>query len=462
MGGISLKPRGSGGGSGFALGPAQNTFGTTSTANKAAAIALLTTYATANTAWLAKYTADRSFFIQLVWTGNASAFQRRNAAGSAWEDVTGIVRGQKGNPGPVTDLTSKITAEETARVAADTTEATTRANADTALGKRIDGLPATPTLADLGGLTQAQVDARAVVRYTADEKTKLAGIAAGATTTLAEGGVINLGVVTPTSDRLTAVAPSGYSRYPNGTLLLFKAAYGQLDSSWTDSLNFYIGTDRYDLVGDGTSDIRYSNLIADTYYLAVVDGAVQILGPVKRSGDPTDVQIGDKAFSNPPSDLTDAEKTAALAAVGAAALAGAIFTGETGGIAPTADNHFVTLAYFNTNKGSIMPIVIDDMYFGVSVDNVPQGDELNIPAVQGVGVIPAYAGNRYLLIARLATEGDISSVRFSGDGAHLNQFGAFSKYTVGTVMPTGEVQPFNVWVTNQNVTLDDDATVTVI
>ena len=94
-------------------------------------------------------------------------------------------------------------------------------------------------------------------------------------------GAINLGIVTPTSDRLTAVAPSGYSRYPKGTLLLFKASYGQLDSSWTGNLNFYIGTDHYDLYGDGTSDITYGDLVADTYYLAVVDTAVQILGPVK-------------------------------------------------------------------------------------------------------------------------------------------------------------------------------------
>ena len=97
-------------------------------------------------------------------------------------------------------------------------------------------------------------------------------------------GAINLGIVTPTSDRLTAVAPSGYSRYPKGTLLLFKASYGQLDSSWTGSLNFYIGTDHYNLYGDGTSDITYGDLVADTYYLAVVDTAVQILGPVKVPG----------------------------------------------------------------------------------------------------------------------------------------------------------------------------------
>ena len=104
------------------------------------------------------------------------------------------------------------------------------------------------------------------------------------------GGAINLGIVTPTSDRLTAAAPSGYSRYPKGTLLLFKASYGQLDSSWTGSLKFYIGTDHYDLYGDGTSNITYGDLVADTYYLAVVDTAVQILGPVKT---PVAISIAD-------------------------------------------------------------------------------------------------------------------------------------------------------------------------
>ena len=94
-------------------------------------------------------------------------------------------------------------------------------------------------------------------------------------------GAIDLGVATATSDRLTTVAPSGYSRYPKGTLLLFKLTYAQADPSWTGTLDFYIGTDRYDLFEAGTGSIRYDDLQTDTYYLAVVDGAVQILGPVK-------------------------------------------------------------------------------------------------------------------------------------------------------------------------------------
>ena len=95
------------------------------------------------------------------------------------------------------------------------------------------------------------------------------------------GGAIDLGVATATSDRLTVVAPSGYSRYPKGTLLLFKLTYAQADPSWTSTLDFYIGTDRYDLFEAGTGSIEYAELETDTYYLAVVDSAVQILGPIK-------------------------------------------------------------------------------------------------------------------------------------------------------------------------------------
>ena len=97
--------------------------------------------------------------------------------------------------------------------------------------------------------------------------------------TRAEGGAaINLGNVAVTADRLTAVAPSGYSRYPKGTLLLFKIAVSGFPDS-AASLSFYIGTDRYDLYGSSTGSIYFTSLEGDTYYLAVVDGAVQILGP---------------------------------------------------------------------------------------------------------------------------------------------------------------------------------------
>ena len=83
----------------FPLGPEQNTFGDTTTANRAAAETLRDDYATANPDWLALYDADRSFLIRLVWIGNATEFQRRNAAGDAWEDTTSAVTGPTGPPG---------------------------------------------------------------------------------------------------------------------------------------------------------------------------------------------------------------------------------------------------------------------------------------------------------------------------------------------------------------------------
>ena len=97
--GLSLGGLGLGaGGSGLSLGPATNTFGDRSTADRAAAVALRDAYQAANAAWLALYSANRSFYILLRW-GDGEALQRRNAAGDAWEDATGLIAGPKGNDG---------------------------------------------------------------------------------------------------------------------------------------------------------------------------------------------------------------------------------------------------------------------------------------------------------------------------------------------------------------------------
>ena len=77
-----------GGGSGFALGPRQNEF-----ANAAARDA----YANANAAWLALYNADRGNWIRVV---DVAQIQRRNAAGTGWEDVSGVIEGRRGPIGP--------------------------------------------------------------------------------------------------------------------------------------------------------------------------------------------------------------------------------------------------------------------------------------------------------------------------------------------------------------------------
>ena len=86
------------GGTGFTLGPAQNTFGDTTTADRAAAETLRDAYATANADWLAIYDSDRSNFIQLVWNGG-DVLQRRNVPGDAWEDGTNVIIGPVGPAG---------------------------------------------------------------------------------------------------------------------------------------------------------------------------------------------------------------------------------------------------------------------------------------------------------------------------------------------------------------------------
>lgn len=73
-------------GGAFGLGPPQNAFASNTARD---------TYASANAAWLAQYNANRGFWIRV-----GAALQRRNAAGTAWEDVTPVVQGRRGVEGP--------------------------------------------------------------------------------------------------------------------------------------------------------------------------------------------------------------------------------------------------------------------------------------------------------------------------------------------------------------------------
>lgn len=107
--------------------------------------------------------------------------------------------------------------------------------------------------------------------------------------------------------------------------------------------------------------------------------------------------------------------------------------------------------------GTLM--VTDDIYFGFSTDDTPQGSELTIEAVSGSATLPAHTGSRYQLIARLATEADFTSAVYS-DAPNTNQIGAFTKFG-STVVPTGETEVFNVWVSNQNLQNPVDVILTV-
>ena len=78
---------GTGGGAGFSLGPEQNQF---------TSVAAMTNYGTANADWLAEYDANRDFLAE-VTVSSTVTYYRRN--GSAWEVVTNVIKGGRGQKG---------------------------------------------------------------------------------------------------------------------------------------------------------------------------------------------------------------------------------------------------------------------------------------------------------------------------------------------------------------------------
>ena len=272
----------------------------------------------------------------------------------------------------------------------------------------------------LAVLTQAEVDARTVVRFSNAEKTKLSGLSLS----VGGGAAVNLGTVTLSADRLTAVAPSGYSRYPDGTLLLFRVGTNP-DSSWTGNLSFYIGTDRYDLHESGTNSVSYTrNFLTDTTYLAVVHNAVQLIGP-----------------------LEDVVR-----------LSGATFKGATGGIAPVGDTDFVTKEYADANYsggGSTptpTPVTAHDLIAGWSADTSISDAEITAGATSDTNsvVLPTGSGSLYMFIWRAdADGGDPSEVHISGVLNSRNLFATATAKIVNSI--AGQlivsVNTFNVALT---------------
>ena len=146
-----------------------------------------------------------------------------------------------------------------------------------------------------------------------------------------------------------------------------------------------------------------------------------------------------------------------------ARLAGAIFTGSTRGEVPTLPAEFATKAYVDSLVATAVAPPSDDIYFGTSADATPGDAELTIPGVGGAGTIEAYAGSRYHLIARLASESDITRVVYSDDASQTNQIGAFTKFgsTVTPAGPPAATGEFDVWVSNQALTQSANVTITV-
>ena len=115
-----------------------------------------------------------------------------------------------------------------------------------------------------------------------------------------------------------------------------------------------------------------------------------------------------------------------------------ILAGGGGGTTPTEPVDF----RFGTKAGSAAVVAAD----------------FTLTSADGTIDLTAYQGDRRLLIARLASEPDITSVLFSDDSSQTNQVGVFTKQT-GTITIDGSA--YNWWRSNQSVSQPTDVTITV-
>ena len=125
------------------------------------------------------------------------------------------------------------------------------------------------------------------------------------------------------------------------------------------------------------------------------------------------------------------------------------------------DDSTPTIAVPETPVDPIIPISPPvgplTILLGISDDDVPEASELTITTIVGVGTYPAHAGEKYLLIGRPTSEGDISSVAFD-DSPAIPQFGAYQKYANQILVG---VVNYSAWITNRAVETPLDVVVTV-
>ena len=286
---------------------------------------------------------------------------------------------------------------------------------------------------DIKAAYEGQSDTNA---FTNALKTKLEGVATAATAVsvvnvlakIFAGTGINVNRAVDGQITITNTGSGGGSGTADGVVNKAVFDEGTQTVTFTNSLG---GTVTLDL----GSFITATELTTALGPYTKADGSVAFTAVVAGITPTDDAHLSTKKYVDDADDLK-------------ASVSGATFTGAARGIAPRAGADFVTLTYFNANKGGGVaptPVVIDDLYFGLSDDAIPEPDELNIEGMNNAGEIPAYVGSKHQLIARLASEADITSAIYSSDPTNQNQFFGFVKYA-NTVIPTGESEPFTVWV----------------
>ena len=464
-GGLSnsnLEAGGGGGGAGFTLGPTQNTFGDGTTvttapeysADQAASEALRDTYATANAAWLALYSGDRSFYIRLIWAGNATAFQRRNAAGTGWEDVTRIVPGTTGRIGPpgatrtATQIAALLDTEITNALWRSRLSGTDLLNAvDAAVGTTV-------WRTDHTALHSATQIINLLDNHYGNDNWRTPGTGTGT------GGI--------TVDQATDAAGA----------LLATITFFTYDSS-TDALVFnipddYITSAMLDADTNAEKTAFRTKIDAEQSGAVRPDGTVAFTAPVAGATPTAIAHLTRKDYV----DSADGLKAALAGAVftGAvegitptdnvhltrkdyvdtqdnlsALLAGAVFTGIVSGIAPTAAANFVTKEYADANYGGSTPVQTHDLWVGWSTDNTVTETEVlaGVSSDTATATLPTGSGNQFLWVWRSNVDGgDPSEVYIAGGLNVRNTLGAAAALTVSGV--AGQII---VSVTSQNVGL---------
>ena len=137
---------------------------------------------------------------------------------------------------------------------------------------------------NLGVLSRSEVDARAVLRYTDAEKSKLMGLQP----------TIDLGMpsVSPQAGSVFEYdAPDGYvaGGWPaTGAIIQFQI--GAVSEPDDTDIEIRVGTDDYDLTTFGGRFVKLHELIDDTQYLALGKGqALTLVGPADAAGQIVDI-----------------------------------------------------------------------------------------------------------------------------------------------------------------------------
>ena len=126
---------------------------------------------------------------------------------------------------------------------------------------------------------EAEAVAQALLRFTADEKTKLADLAVS----------YDLGTGTQSGSTFTFAAPTGFTAFPAGGQFVY-FDIGEVSNPDDTDVIIQIGTTNYDLTSFGERSVKLHELIDDTQFLALGKGtALTLMGPADASGQIVDI-----------------------------------------------------------------------------------------------------------------------------------------------------------------------------